>query len=113
MTLVVRAYPVKSRKAVDEFVTELRERRGEVQQFFASFNVARETWHYQETPHGAIVIGVTEVKGPVEPVARAYKETEERFAAWFKQRVLDISGVNPNETPLGPDTEMVFDSTDV
>ena len=113
MALVVRAYPVRSRKAVEEFVKELQEHAEETRRFYDSFSVERETWFYQEMPHGSFVIGVTELKGEPEPIAEAYKESQDRFAAWFKRRVLEISGVDPNKTPLGPDAEMVFDSTAV
>src|SRR5215813_7214206 len=70
MALVVRAYPVRSREAVEQFIRELREREAETRHFFRSFDVRRETWHFQETEHGP--------------------------------------GVDPNKTPLGPPSEMVF-----
>jgi hypothetical protein len=38
-----------------------------------------------------------------------YAETNEPFAAWFKQRVIDVTGVDPNKTPLGPPSDQVFD----
>ena len=112
MTLVVRAYPVRSRKAVEEFIDELRHREAETHHFFRSFDVRRETWHFQETPSGPIVIGVTDIND-VQRNAEAYKESDEAFAAWFKKRVEEISGVDPNKTPLGPPSQMVFDSTDI
>ena len=28
-----------------------------------SFGVVRESWHFQETPHGPLLIGVTEAEG--------------------------------------------------
>ena len=31
------------------------------------------------------------------------------FAAWFKQRVLEISGIDENKMPLGPETEQIFE----
>jgi len=112
MALVVRAYPVRSREAVEQFIGELRRREAETRHFFRSFGVKRETWHFQETQHGPIVIGVTEISN-VEKNAEAYKGSDETFAAWFKKRVEEISGVDPNETPLGPASAMVFDSNDI
>jgi len=112
MALVVRAYPVRSREAVEEFIGELRRREAETRHFYRSFDVRRETWHFQQTPNGPIVIGVTDVN-EVEKNAQAYKESNEAFAAWFKKRVEEMSGVDPNKTPLGPPSEMIFDSNDV
>ena len=109
MALVVRAYPVRSREAVERFIEELRHREAETRHFFRSFDVRRETWHFQETPNGPVVIGVTDIND-VQRNAAAYKESDEAFAAWFKRRVEEISGVDPNKTPLGPPSEMIFDS---
>lgn len=113
MALVARAYPVRSREAVEEFARELRARPEETRRFYGSFNVRRETWFLQETAYGTFVIGVTDVSEPVDKVAAEYAASEEPFVAWFKQRVLDISGVDPNQTPLGPQSELVFDSAAV
>ena len=112
MTLVVRAYPVRSRDVVKRFISELRHREAETRQFFRSFHVRRETWHFQDTPSGPVVIGVTDIDD-VQHNAEAYKVSDDAFAAWFKKRVEEISGVDPNKTPLGPPSEMVFDSNDI
>jgi hypothetical protein len=106
VAISARIYPVTSRQALDEFIGELRERSAETRAFYESFDVPREVWFFQETAHGPVVIGVTAMKAPER--TPEYAETNEEFAAWFKRRVLEVTGVDPNKTPLGPASEEVF-----
>ena len=108
--LIVRAFPVRSRSAVDEFVREMNDRSDEARRFYESFGVAREAWFFQRREQGDVVIGVTQAEDPIQEKAEAYAAAREGFPAWFKQRVKDISGIDPNDVPLGPPTELVFDS---
>jgi hypothetical protein len=113
MSLLVRAFPIHcDRREVEKLAAEMRERAEDTRRFYEGFGVKRETWFYQDTPHGALVIGVTEV-ADVATAAREYAQTTEHFAAWFKNRVKELSGIDPNEQPLGPPTEMIFDSSGV
>lgn len=113
MTLVVRAFPVDDRNRVDEFVRELRERKAETRDFFTNLGVRYESWFYQERPTGStdVVIGVTDVKEPLEVKAAQYSEADDLFSTWFKAHVYALSGVDPDTTPLGPVSEMVHDSS--
>ena len=112
MTLIVRAFPVRrSRKEVEDFIAEIHERGEEAREFFTGFSVRRESWFYQDSVHCPMVIGVTEVTDPVEQIASEFAQRDKGFAAWFKERVLELSGVDENKEPLGPPTEMVFDSS--
>lgn len=108
--LIVRAFSVRSRAAVDELVREMNDRADEARRFYEGFGIKREAWFYQRWDHGDIVIGVTEALEPVQMNADEYAAASEGFAAWFKQRVQDITGIDPNVTPLGPPTDLVFDS---
>jgi len=108
MALVVRAFPVKSREAAVEFAGEMKERAGEARHFYSENGVRRESWHFQQTPNGAIVIGVTDVADP-SAAAKRFAKADAGFAAWFKQRVLEISGIDENKMPLGPETEQIFE----
>lgn len=108
---VVRAYPVLPGKEqqVREFVRELTDRAGETNAFYGQFGVSHESWHLQETPAGPWVISVTEItRTPVSAAAQQFKASERPFDRWFKNQVLDITGVNPDEVPLGPPTECIF-----
>ena len=112
MALVVRAFPVRcDRSEVEAFVREIRERAQETRRFYASFGVRREAWFFQTQGLASYIIGVTEVDGSVEEKAEAFATTTDDFARWFQQRVLEMSGVDEREQPLGPVSEQIFDST--
>jgi hypothetical protein len=109
---VVRAFPVLAGKedALREFASELASRRGETNSFFEQFGISHESWHLQDTPAGPMVIGVTEIsRTPVSAAAQQYKASERPFDRWFKDRVREMTGVDPDEVPLGPATECIFD----
>ncbi len=105
--LVVRAYPLRSRQALDELLGELEERRGETEAFYRRFQ-AQESWFVQDMGNGPFAIAVATMTDPAEQ-ARIYAADRDPFSVWFKQRVTSVSGVNPNETPLGPRTELLYE----
>ena len=112
---IVRAFPVLpgKRQVLEELIAAVRERASEMKEFYHRFGVARETWHLQEDDGSTWIIAVTEL-GPAAPgvleVADRYSASEQQFDRWFKAQVLEISGIDPNQQPLGPATEHVFDS---
>jgi hypothetical protein len=108
--LIVRAFPVRSREAVEEFAEQMRERAGEAGRFYESYGINREAWFFQRWEHGDIVIGVTQAEEPAMSRAQQYAASHDEFSSWFKQRVRDITGIDPNIEPLGPPTDQVFDS---
>ena len=114
MDLIVRAFPVIPGKEgqLRAFARELQTRRAaEASEFYARFGVSRESWHLQSTPHGTWIIGVTQLGGlPIEVAAERYSASEEPFDRWFKNQVHEMSGINPDEQPLGPPTECIFDT---
>jgi hypothetical protein len=112
MPLIVRAYPVLPGKEAEvrKLAAEMAgARRQEAEDFYRSFGVVRESWHFQETPHGALVIGVTDV---TEPDARAqeYAASTKPFDSWFKEQVRNLTGIDPNVSPLGPVSELIYDT---
>jgi hypothetical protein len=113
MSLVVRAYPVLPgmKDRVLEFGRELMNRRGDTDGFYRAYGVRRETWHLQDTPAGTLLIVASEVGDPTE-AAKTYASARQDFHAYFKSRVLELSGVDPNREPLGPPCECVFDWND-
>jgi len=115
MPLIVRAFPVLRGKEEDirKFAAEMTgPRRQEAEEFYRSFGVARESWHYQETPHGPMVISVTDVDGDLSVKAQAYVDSVRPFDLWFKEQVLNLTGIDPNTQPLGPPSEVIFDTQD-
>ncbi|HEV7922016.1 MAG TPA: hypothetical protein VGR02_14610 [Thermoanaerobaculia bacterium] len=105
--LIVRAYPLRSREALDELLAELQQRRDETEAFYRRHEV-RETWFVQDMGEGPFAIAVAAMRDPSEQ-ARLFAADRDPFAVWFKQRVMSVSGVNPNETPLGPRTELLYE----
>ena len=109
MPLVVRAFPLRgSISDLHAFAAELTgARASDAGQFYRHYGVDHESWHVQETPSGPWVIAVTALADPAEAAPRYAAATEE-FHVWFKDQVLSLTGVDPNETPLGPPTSQVF-----
>lgn len=114
MALVVRAFPV--REGMEDGVRDIArtmsgERAAQAAEFFAALGVRHESWHLQETPAGPWVIAVSEIDAPEER-ARQYSASQEAFASWFKERVLELTGIDPQTQPLGPPTEPIFHWTE-
>lgn len=110
--LVVRAFPVLPGKEqeIRKLAAEMAgPRRQDAEEFYKSFGVHRESWHFQETPHGPIVIGVTEVDD-AEKKAPQYAQSQRAFDRWFKDQVRNLTGVDPDTQPLGPPSEVIFDT---
>jgi hypothetical protein len=104
MPLIVRTFPVLPGKEEDirKLAAELAgPRREAAREFYKSFGVARESWHYQETPHGPVVIGVTEIADPVAK-AQEYAESNRPFDRWFKDQVRNLTGIDPDRPAPGP-----------
>jgi len=109
--LIVRAFPVSGRAAVDALVRQMNERTAEVRAFYESYGIAREAWFFQRAATGDVVIAVTDAAEPVREHASDYGAARDSFATWFKSSVKELTGVDPNVMPLGPPTEQVFDSS--
>ena len=117
MSFLVRAFPLKPgmEEEMQAFADEVRTRRAaDAANFFRRFGVSHESWHLQRTPHGTWVIGVTEITTqPIAAAGEQYAASEEPFDRWFKDRVHRLTGINPDEQPLGPPTECVFDTEEI
>lgn len=110
--LIGRAFPVLPGKEEDvrRVAAEMAgPRRQEAEEFYKSFGVFRESWHYQETPHGPIVIGVTEVD-EAETKAPQYAQSQRPFDRWLKDQIRNLTGIDPDTQPLGPPSEVIFDT---
>jgi len=110
MTLVVRAFPVL--EGMEESVRDIArtmagERAGQTTEFFSRLSVRHESWHLQETPAGLWVIAVSDLDAPEER-AQEYAASNREFDTWFKERVLELTGIDPLTQPLGPPTEEIF-----
>src|SRR3954452_3290075 len=110
MAMIVRAFPVlpgKEDEAV-AFAQELSARGHETDTFFERHGIRRESWHLQRTEYGAVVIVITDVEGPPLERVAGYQSAQEGYERWFKNRVRELSGIDPDTQPLGPPTETIF-----
>ncbi len=112
MERVARAFPILEghEDEVQRFIGQLRERAEEADAFYRRYG-ARETWHLQQTPHGPWLIGVVDVDtADIADVAARYAGSQQEFEAWFKGRVREFTGIDLDVQPLGPPSELVFDT---
>ncbi len=70
--------------------------------------ITRETWSIQETPDGnALVLVWFECPDPEKAFAELAQDPSD-FAAWFRGRVMEISGVDLTE-PVEGGPELILD----
>ena len=109
MPNIVRAYPlVRPVSELRAFLSELTgSRRSETDKFYRHYGVTHESVHMQETAQDVLLIVVTTIQDQHQ-AAPLFKAASEDFHAWFKARLLHLTGVDANVTPLGPPTTEVF-----
>ena len=109
MPLIVRAFPVLAGKeeAAIAFADEVGTRQ-DTAAFFQRHGIRRESWHLQRTPSGAVIIVITDVEGPPLERAAGYQNSQASYELWFKDRVRELSGIDPDTQPLGPPTQTIF-----
>lgn len=114
MARLLRAFPLLpgKREAFDKFIAELKARPAETDAFYRGHGVVRETAHLQSTPHGDLVIVCTDLGDNVQQAASSYAVATAPFQAWFKAKVLECTGIDPNTQPLGPECSCVLDWQD-
>jgi hypothetical protein len=113
MPVVIRAFPIRRpHDEVAAFAATLNgERKVDTDRFYRQFGVSHESWYLQDTANGPLLIGLTVVDDPQEAAPR-YAGSSAEFDAWFKERILHLTGIDVNKEPLGPPTTQVFDWTD-
>ena len=113
MELLVRAFPVLPGMEghLRQFADGVAHSRAtEAGELFRRLGVARESWHIQQTSLGTWVIAVTQISDrSIDAAGHDYAASDDTFARWFKSQVVRVTGVDPDETPLGPPTECIFD----
>jgi hypothetical protein len=67
----------------------------------------RETWALQETPMGSFILVWFE--GDIEAAFGDLATSDDEFVAWFRDRVLDVTGVDLTAPPDGPLPEVLVD----
>jgi hypothetical protein len=75
-------------------------RRSGFEAHHARVGTTRETWALQETPMGSFMLVWFE--GDVEKTFADLATNDSEFVTWFRDRVLDVTGVDlraPSDTP--------------
>src|SRR5688500_6427202 len=72
----------------------------------AQSTVTKESWFIQETPYGSFMIVYFQAPN-IAKVFENLSESERPFDVWFKQQVLEITGVNCDE-PMPPAPKQVL-----
>jgi len=104
MAVFMGAFPVLQGKEDEarKFAQETLDRREDFEASQARLNISTEEWSLQKTPMGSFVIVRFETPD-VGAALGAFGESSESFDAWFKGRVLEITGVDlsaPSNDPL-------------
>lgn len=112
MSLSLRVFPLLPGKELDfhRFCEELAGPRAEqARDFFGRFGVVRETWMLQHTGSGSQIAVCSQVEHQLLQRVAEYGASQHEFDQWFKAQVQDLSGIDVNQSPLGPPTELAFD----
>jgi hypothetical protein len=104
MAVFMGAFPVLPGKEDEplKFARATLDRRDEFEASQRRLSVTKEEWALQQTPTGSMVL----VRFESPDVAAAFAglgQSGDTFAVWFKERVLEITGVDlsaPSEDPL-------------
>jgi hypothetical protein len=110
MARLLRAFPLLpgKREALASFVAELTARKAETNEFYRAYGVTRESAHLQSFPDGDLLLVCTDVAEHVE-AAKSYAAETAPFHDWFKTKVLELTGIDPNKQPLGPESSCIYD----
>lgn len=111
MKLVVRAFPVLAGKETElhEFASTLKsDCKTQASEFYCKYGINRECWYKQELGGKLWVIAVTMLEA-AEPVFSNASAATQEFDTWFKDKVLEISGIDIHEAPKGPTSQCIFD----
>jgi hypothetical protein len=103
-------FPIQAGKEEDAraFAAEtMGPRRAEFAAHHARAGNVRETWALQETPMGSFLLVWFE--GDVEKAFADHATNDSEFEAWFRGRVLDVTGFDLSAPPEGPPPEVLVD----
>ena len=83
-------------------------RKGDFDGMQARHGITRESWALQPTPQGSFMLvwfEAADVETPFADLATA----QDDFTVWFRQQVVDITGVDLSVPPEGPLPELLVE----
>jgi hypothetical protein len=110
MAVFMGAFPVLPGKEDEarRFAHETVERREEFDRSQERLRTTRDEWALQETPMGSLLI----VRFEADDVGQAFAglaQSTDPFDVWFRQRVLDTTGVDLTQPMESPPPEIILD----
>jgi hypothetical protein len=104
MAVFLGAFPVLPGKEDEprKFAQETLERREEFDDSQRRLGISTEEWALQQTPMGSMVI-VRFESPDVEAAFAGLAQSDDAFDVWFRERVMEITGVDlaaPSDDPL-------------
>lgn len=111
MTLLAIAFPMLPDR-MDQFQHFVRDLAGPKKAEFAAARLklgVRERSFHQQTPQGDMVVVTLEGDDPAGALAKFGQGTDP-FSTWFRERVMEIHGVDLSAPPPSPLPELVADS---
>jgi hypothetical protein len=110
MAVFLGAFPVLQGKDDEarKFAQETLDRRDAFDASQERLGVTKEEWALQQTPMGSLVVvrfEADDVEGAFEGLA----QSSEPIDVWFRERVLEITGVDLSAPMEGPPPEIIFD----
>ena len=98
-------------EALRQLVTELLgPKRADLRESHMRLGQARENFYLEHTPQGDLFVYYSESEDPATTVQR-FGESRNAFDLWWKERVLDVSGVDYNQPFPGPLPELILATT--
>jgi len=82
-------------------------RQKECADYLKRVGITKESWHLQKTLMGSFILVYYEAAD----VAKSFEilaKSKEPFEVWFKEQVLQVTGVDLNKPMEGPPPEQVF-----
>jgi hypothetical protein len=88
----------------------MRELEGSRKREFAAseqrIGITKELWYLQHTPNGDIFVTYMESPDFGKALSQ-FAQSQDDFDQWFKQQMEDVTGVDLNNPPTGPMSELL------
>ena len=109
MQRIVRAVPVKSKESLTKLARASAEWPAqERQKFLSYFGDATEQWYFQEIEGKPYIIAIVEGTKLEQGFAK-YPQLDDPFFNWFRDEVLEMSGVDLRQVPKAADAELIYE----
>jgi hypothetical protein len=108
MAVALPILPGKS-EAWQNLIAEMAgPRRPENDEFHQRLGLTRANWYLQQTPQGDMAIVHLEGEDAAGSFQK-WAESDHPFDVWFKQQVGPLYGIDFNQPPAGPPSQMVYE----